>query len=83
MLCSSIDDSIEEKPYTDQSELICTHFDHAQNRYVKGINLLNRFFFCTSSRSRPSNRLELIKKTELVTIPNRQRRNGSVLIVQE
>src|SRR5215213_9873035 len=33
-----IDDSIEEKPYTDENELICWHWDHANNRAVKGIN---------------------------------------------
>jgi hypothetical protein len=33
-----LDDSVEEKPYTDASELICTHFDHTTGRYVKGIN---------------------------------------------
>ena len=35
-----IDDSIEEKPYTDESELICWHFDHTVCRAVKGINFL-------------------------------------------
>ena len=35
------DDTIEEKPYTDENELISWHFDHSQNRSVKGINLLN------------------------------------------
>lgn len=35
------DDTIEEKPYTDENELIAWHFDHSKNRTVKGINLLN------------------------------------------
>ena len=35
------DDTIQEKPWTDDSELICWHFDHCQNRTVKGVNLLN------------------------------------------
>ena len=35
------DDTIEEKPWTTESELICYHFDHVKNRSVKGINLLN------------------------------------------
>jgi hypothetical protein len=35
------DDTIQEKPYTDENELVCWHFDHAQGRSVKGINLLN------------------------------------------
>jgi hypothetical protein len=36
-----IDDTIEEKPYTDESELICWHYDHSKGRNVKGINLLS------------------------------------------
>lgn len=35
-----IDDSIEEKPSTDPSALICSHWDHSKGRYVKGINFL-------------------------------------------
>jgi hypothetical protein len=36
-----VDDTIEEKPYTDQNEIVCWHYDHSQGRNVKGINLLN------------------------------------------
>jgi len=36
----SIDDSIEEKQYTDESELVCWHFDHTFNRPVKGVNFI-------------------------------------------
>ncbi len=39
-----IDDTIEEKPYTDESELICWHFDHSQDRTVKGINFLSTLY---------------------------------------
>jgi len=39
-----IDDSIEEKPYTDESELICWHFDHSKDRTVKGINFLSTLY---------------------------------------
>jgi len=35
------DDTIEDKPFTQESELICYHFDHVKNRSVKGINILN------------------------------------------
>jgi len=36
-----LDDSIEEKPYTDENELIAWHYSHAKNRCVKGINILS------------------------------------------
>ena len=39
-----IDDSIEEKPYTDENELICWHWDYAHERAVKGINFLTAFY---------------------------------------
>lgn len=34
-------DTIEEKPYSDENALIAWHFDHCQNRTVKGVNILN------------------------------------------
>lgn len=36
-----IDDTIQEKPHTDENDLISWHFDHTKRRMVKGINLLN------------------------------------------
>ncbi|MDP1664052.1 MAG: transposase [Methylobacter sp.] len=35
------DDTLEEKTYTDENEIITRHFDHCQNRTVKGANILN------------------------------------------
>jgi DDE superfamily endonuclease len=39
-----IDDSIEEKPYTDENEQVAWYFDAAKNRSVKGINFLTAFY---------------------------------------
>ena len=36
-----IDDSIEEKPYTDENAIVGWHFSHAKGRCVKGINILS------------------------------------------
>jgi len=36
-----IDDSIEEKPYTDENTIVGWHFSHAKGRCVKGINILS------------------------------------------
>ncbi len=38
------DDSIEEKPYTDENEVICWHYDHSKGRNVKGINFLTTLY---------------------------------------
>lgn len=40
----AIDDSIEEKPYTDENELICWHFDHSKGRSVKGIGFVTALY---------------------------------------
>jgi hypothetical protein len=39
-----IDDTIEEKPYTDESELVCWHYDHSKGRSVKGLNLISALY---------------------------------------
>ncbi len=39
-----VDDSIAEKPYTDENDIICWHWDHAQNRAVKGINFVSLLY---------------------------------------
>jgi hypothetical protein len=36
-----LDDTIEEKPYTDENDIVCWHFSHAKNDHVKGMNLLS------------------------------------------
>jgi hypothetical protein len=39
-----IDDSIEEKPSTDENELVSWHYDHSKDRTVKGINFLTALY---------------------------------------
>lgn len=39
-----IDDSVEPKPYSDESELICWHYDHTTGQTVKGINLVSTLY---------------------------------------
>ena len=40
-----VDDSIVEKPYTDENEIICWHFDHSKDRTVKGINFVTTLYY--------------------------------------
>lgn len=35
------DDTVEEKQWTDENEIITWHYDHSKNRSVKGVNILN------------------------------------------
>ena len=40
-----LDDSIEEKPYTDENEIVCWHYDHSKGRNVKGINFITTLYY--------------------------------------
>jgi len=39
-----VDDSILEKPHTAANELICTHWDHSQQRFVQGLNFVSLLY---------------------------------------
>jgi len=36
-----LDDTISEKPYTDENAVNCWHYSHSKGRHVKGVNLLS------------------------------------------
>lgn len=57
-----VDDSIAEKPYTDENDIICWHYDHAKDRTIKGINFLTALYHC-GGVSLPVG-FEVIAKTE-------------------
>lgn len=40
-----VDDCIVEKAHTDENALICWHWDHSKQRYVKGVNFLTLLYF--------------------------------------
>lgn len=49
--CLIFDDSIIEKPFTDENALICWQWDHSKSHSVKGINLLSAFYHSQQSES--------------------------------
>ena len=57
-----VDDSIEEKPYTKENDVIAWHYDHAKGKSVKGINFVSAFYN-TAKASSPVG-YALVKKTE-------------------
>jgi hypothetical protein len=59
------DDSVEAKPYTDESELNCWHWDHTIGRSVKGFNILTCLYY--SQEVALPVAFELIKKPDFVT----------------
>jgi DDE superfamily endonuclease len=57
-----IDDSIEEKPYTDENELIAWHFSHTKKRSVKGINFVTAMY--ENAKGSLPVCFELVRKTQ-------------------
>ncbi len=60
-----VDDSISEKPYTDENEIICWHWDHSKGRSIKGINFITALYHADEV-SLPVD-YHLIEKTEFYT----------------
>jgi len=56
------DDSIAEKPYTDENDIICWHYDHSKDQMVKGLNFMTALYH-SAGVSFPVG-FELIAKTE-------------------
>jgi len=67
----SIDDSIEEKPYTDENDIVCWHYDHSKDALVKGINFLTALY-ASQEVSLPVG-CQLIAKTETYLDPKTQK----------
>jgi hypothetical protein len=65
--CLIFDDTIVSKPYTDENDLICWHWNHSKSRNEKGINLLTAFYHTQSSTESEALRIpvafECVKKT--------------------
>ncbi len=57
-----VDDSIAEKPYTDENDIICWHYDHSKQRTIKGINFVTCLYH-NNGVSLPIG-FELVAKTE-------------------
>jgi len=66
-----IDDSIEEKPYTDENDIVCWHYDHSKDRVLKGINFLTALY-SSHEVSLPVG-FHLVAKTEKYGAPKTQK----------
>jgi len=62
-----IDDSISEKPSTDENDIICWHYDHCKGVRVKGINFMTALYYVHNIALPVS--FQLIAKTEYYTDP--------------
>jgi hypothetical protein len=59
-----IDDTIEEKPSTDENEIVCWHYDHSKGRNVKGINIISGIYL--SQEIRVPVVFDLVRKTKTI-----------------
>ena len=65
-----VDDSVLEKAYTDANELICHHWDHSQQRHVKGLNFVSLLY--QAGQVALPLAVELVRKTVAVWDAKRQ-----------
>lgn len=77
----TIDDSIVEKEYTDENEIICWHYDHAKGRTVKGINFITALY-TAGDISLPVT-FRLVAKTEQYTDEHGQHKRRSPVTKNE
>ena len=66
-----IDDSVEEKPYTDENDIVCWHYDHSKDRLLKGINFLTALYGSHGVRLPVG--FHLVAKTEKYQDPKTQK----------
>lgn len=73
-----VDDSISEKPHTDENELVCWHYDHSSGQTIKGINFITALYH-VDGVSLPVN-YHLVSKTEVYLDPKtgKQKRRATV-----
>ena len=76
------DDTIQEKPHTDENEVMCWHYDHSKGRTVHGFNLLNCLYHVEGVSIPVA--FELIKKpVEYCDIKTRKKKRASLVTKNE
>ena len=76
------DDTIQEKPYTDENEVMCWHYDHSKGKAVQGFNLLNCLYHVEDISIPVA--FELIRKpSEYCDLKTRKRKRASLVTKNE
>lgn len=63
--CIIVDDSIPEKPYTDENDIIAWHYYHSKGTTIKGINFLSALYHVSGLELSLPTGFRLVRKTEL------------------
>jgi hypothetical protein len=61
----SVDDTIQEKQYTDENEIISWHYDHSKSRSLKGVNIVSCIY--TNKVANIPVAFEIVKKDTFIT----------------
>ena len=76
------DDTVQEKPYTDENEVMCWHYDHSKGKAVQGFNLLNCVYHVDGISIPVA--FELIRKpVEYCDLKTRKRKRASLVTKNE
>jgi hypothetical protein len=67
--CIIVDDSISEKPYTDENDIIAWHYDHSKGTTVKGINFISALYHVPQLEVSLPIGFRLVRKTEWYVDP--------------
>src|SRR5215210_542386 len=62
--CMILDDSISEKPYSDENDIIAWHYDHSKGTTVKGINFISALYHVPQLEVSLPVGFRVVKKTE-------------------
>jgi hypothetical protein len=86
--CLIFDDTLIEKAHMDENDLISWHWDHCQQRNVKGINLLTAFYVSSQDPQDPPliipiSYLVLLKTVLLCEVKTRKVKRQSPLTKNE
>lgn len=60
----SVDDTIQEKQYTDENDIIAWHYDHSKSRSLKGVNIISCLY--TNDIANIPVAFEIVKKDTYV-----------------
>ena len=79
--CLIFDDTVQEKKWTDESDIMCWHFDHTVGKSVRGINMLNALYY-SNGVSIPI-AFEIIKKYQYCEIDTKEVKRKAIITKNE
>lgn len=79
--CLIFDDTVQDKKWSDESDIMCWHFDHTVGKSVRGVNMLNALYY-SNGVSIPIS-FEIIKKYQYSEIETKEIKRKSIITKNE